>query len=73
MSRFSKGNFIAVIREIEAMERNGENIWVPIGILEVMYEDDYGWIDKHFSTSPETRDSVDVLWYKIQMHLLERW
>lgn len=55
------------------MERNGENIWVPIGILEIMYEDDYGWIDKYFSTSPETRDSVDVLWYKIQMHLLERW
>lgn len=73
MSKFSKGNFIIVIREIEEMERNGENIWVPIGILEIMYDDDYGWIDKYFSTSPEARDSVDILWYKIQMHLLERW
>lgn len=42
MSRFSKGNFITVIREIEAMEQNDENIWVPIGILEMMYEDDCG-------------------------------
>lgn len=73
MSRFSKSNFIKIIREIEEMERNKENIWVPIGLLEVMYEDDYGWIDKYFSTSLETRDSVDMLWYKIQMHLLERW
>lgn len=72
MSRFSKGNFIAVIREIEAMERNGENIWVPIGILEVMYDDDCGWFDEYFSTPPESRYSIDTLWYKIQMHILER-
>ena len=42
MSKFSKGNFTIVIQEIEEMERNGENIWVPIGILEIMYDDDYG-------------------------------
>ena len=73
MSRFSKGNFITVIREIEAMEQNDENIWVPIGILEMMYEDDCGWLDKYFSTPIESRGTIDGLWHQIQTSLLRRW
>lgn len=42
MAKFSKNNFYMVIHEIEAMEANNQNIWVPIGILEIMYEDDKG-------------------------------
>ena len=71
MSRFSKNNFIRIIREIEEMEQNGENIWVPIGILEIMYDDDCAWIDEYFNIIPALRD-VNILWNKIQMHLIER-
>lgn len=42
MARFQKNNFYLVIYEIEQMEKGGENIWVPIGILEYMYNDDNG-------------------------------
>lgn len=71
MSRFSKENFIRIIRQIEKMEQNNENIWVPIGILEIMYDDDCAWIDEYFNIIPELRD-VNILWNKIQMHLIER-
>lgn len=40
------------MREIEKMQAENENIDVPIGILEVMYDDDFGWIDDYFSKNP---------------------
>ena len=42
MSKFHKTNFKKIISEIEKMELEDQNIWVPIGILEYMYDDDYG-------------------------------
>lgn len=68
MSRFSKSNFIRIIREIEEMERNGENIWVPVGILEYMYDDNIGYIDQYFHTPLESRN-VNILWQNILLNL----
>lgn len=42
MAKFSKNNFKLIMREIEKMQAENENIDVPIGILEVMYDDDFG-------------------------------
>lgn len=64
MSRFSRNNFIRIIREIEYMESKGENIWVPIGILEYMYQDDNMEIDKYFHSSKDKRN-LDLLMNEI--------
>ena len=40
------------MREIEKMAAADQNIDVPIGILEVMYDDDFGWIDDYFNENP---------------------
>ena len=39
MAKFSKNNFKLIVREIEKMQAANENIDIPIGILEVMYDD----------------------------------
>ena len=65
MSRFTKTNFKRIIKEIEDAESRGDNFWIPVGILEVMYDDDYGWIDEHFHTESLYRN-VDKLWDKLQ-------
>ena len=56
MQRFSIKNLERVIKEIEIMEQNDENIWVPIGILEYMYDDDYGIFDHYFHLQSSQRD-----------------
>ena len=43
------------------MEAANENIWVPIGILEMMYDDYSGLIDEYFHTKKEKRN-VDRLY-----------
>ena len=48
-----------IIHEIEDMEAADQNIWVPIGILEIMYDDYAGIIDKYFHS--EDRD-IEKLW-----------
>lgn len=68
MSRFTKSNFLLIIKEIEKMESRNENIWVPIGILEYMYDDDIGLIDQYFSTPVEFRNAI-ILWNKILANL----
>lgn len=59
-NRFSRNNFVRIIREIEYMESKGENIWVPIGILEYMYQDDNMEIDKYFH-SPRDKRNLDLV------------
>ena len=54
--RFDRNNFQRIIREIEYMESKDENIWVPIGILEYMYQDDHMEIDKYFHCQKDTRN-----------------
>ena len=56
MAKFSKNNFRMIIHEIEDMEAADQNIWVPIGILEYMFEDDIGHIDKYFNQDKNKRD-----------------
>lgn len=68
MSRFTKSNFFLIIREIEEMENRNENIWVPIGILEYMYDDDFGLINKYFLTPSESRN-INILWQNILLNL----
>ncbi len=68
MSRFTKSNFFLIIREIEEMENRNENIWVPIGILEYMYDDDVGLINRYFLTPLESRN-VNLLWQNILLNL----
>ena len=68
MSRFKYPQFEQVIRVIEQMEERNENIWVAVGILEVMYDDDCGWIDEYFNLIPENR-SIQRLWYKLWFHI----
>lgn len=45
-----------IIKEIEDMEAADQNIWVPIGILEIMYDDYYGHIDNYFHTDKKIRN-----------------
>ena len=62
MAKFSKNNFKLIIREIEKMQAADENIDVPIGILEIMYEDYWGYIDNFFhSESKITNHDIDDL------------
>ena len=61
MNKFSKSNFRLIIKEIEEMEEKDENIWVPIGILEYMYEDAYGYLDEYFHKEIKDRD-INALW-----------
>lgn len=56
MAKFSKNNFKLIIREIEKMQAADENIDVPIGILEVMYEDYWGHIDDFFHSEGKITD-----------------
>lgn len=66
MSKFSKNNFYMVIHEIEEMEKQDQNIWVPIGILEIMYDDKKGWLDFWFHNEPDLRN-IEWLWDKLNM------
>ena len=56
MAKFSKNNFKLIITEIENAEAADENIWIAIGILETMYDDDFGAIDQYFHTEKDQRD-----------------
>lgn len=61
MAKFSTNNFKMIIHEIEDMEAADQNIWIPIGILEIMYDDYMGYIDSYFHLNKEKRD-IDQLW-----------
>lgn len=61
MGKFSKNNFKVIIHEIEEMEAADQNIWVPIGILEYMFDDYTGYIDNYFHQNKDQRDT-DKLW-----------
>ena len=58
MAKFSKNNFKLIIREIEDMEAADQNIWIPIGILEIMYDDYYGLIDEYFHSKKDQRKCI---------------
>ena len=63
MSKFTKNNFCKIIQEIESMKEQDENIWVPVGILEVMYDDDKGYIDSYFySQTKKEYKHREALW-----------
>ena len=64
MAKFNKTNFKRIIYNIESMEMRHENIWVSIGILETMYDDDIGCIDKYFHTDKFNRDK-EKLWEEL--------
>ena len=68
MSRFNEKNFYNIIDKIETMEVHNENIWVPVGILEVMYDDNYGYIDNFFHKEFFDRNVVN-LWWNLQAQL----
>ena len=55
MAKFSKNNFHMIIDEIQDMEKENQNIWVPAGILERMY-DNYIDIDDYFHSDPKDRN-----------------
>ena len=71
MSKFDKQNFGKIIKEIEDMELTQDNIWVPIGILEVMYDDDYGYIDRYFHSQYNSRN-WSLLWDSLQDSLIKK-
>ena len=51
------------MREIEKMQAADENIDVPIGILEVMYDDYWGHIDDFFKSEGKIMDhEIDDLY-----------
>lgn len=51
------------MREIEKMQAADENIDVPIGILEVMYNDYWGYIDNFFKSEGKIVDhEIDDLY-----------
>lgn len=49
MSRFNKEQFYQVISNIQDAKKKDENIGLPLGILEFMYDDDAGYLDEFFS------------------------
>lgn len=64
MAKFSKNNFRLIIEEIEDSESYGENIWIAVGILEIMYDDYAGILDQYFHLEKKDRD-IDKLWDEI--------
>lgn len=64
MAKFSKNNFRLIIEEIEDSESYGENIWIAVGILEIMYDDYAGILDRYFHLEKKDRD-IDKLWDEI--------
>lgn len=64
MSKFSKENFFRIIKEIEIMETAQENFAVPLGILEIMYDDYSGYLDYYFHQTKNNR-SIEWLWKKL--------
>ena len=69
MSRLNKWEFKQVIENLERDEMKDDNIWVAIGILERMFNDDCGWIDEYFNTSFVARN-WENLWDKLQDHIV---
>ena len=61
MARFSKNNFKLIMKEIKKMQAANENIDVPIGILEIMFDDYWGRIDYYFH-SDNNEDEIDALY-----------
>ena len=70
MSRFKEEQFYQIIDNIEKAEFRDEDIWIAVGILEMMYDDDCGWLDKYFCLAPQERCKKD-LWKKLQDHILK--
>jgi hypothetical protein len=64
LSKFSKDNFKLILQEIEKMQAANENINVPIGILERMYDDYQGYIDNYFY---EKKIDPDTLYDQLEM------
>ena len=64
MAKFSKKNFYMIMDKIQEMEAEDQNIWIPIGILEILYEDNSGWIDYFFHSDPQDRN-IEWLWNKL--------
>ena len=50
------------MKEIEKMQAADENIDVPIGILEVMFDDYWGCIDYYFRGDEDDKDEIDQLY-----------
>ena len=81
MSRFDKENFIRIISLLNVQEEKDEDIFISVGILEFMYDDDAGYIDEYFhlphhyrvpekvtvsQTLSAEKDLIEELWNKIQ-------
>lgn len=62
--KISRANFFYILNEIEVMEVNEENIWLPIGLLELLVEDNIGFIDHYFHSPQKFRDREE-LWNNI--------
>ena len=69
MTRFNKWEFKQIIENLERDEMNDDNVWVAVGILERMYNDDCGYIDEFFSTNFVNRN-WEKLWDKLQDHII---
>ena len=65
MSRFNKEQFNQVIFNMRQAQKNGENIGLPLGILEYMFDDDAGYIDEFFSQN-QSPIKLEELWNKLQ-------
>jgi len=71
MSRFNKENFGQIIKNMEKQELNNDDaVWVSIGILERMYDDDYGYIDQYFHSQYDSRN-WSLLWDNLQNQLIK--
>ena len=70
MSRFKESQFKQIIQTLNDQEFEGENIWISVGILEYMYDDDCGYLDNYFHTELSQRiGRTDELWNNLQNHL----
>ena len=60
MSKFNEQNFYRILTEIEDEEKCNTNFWLSVGILEHMYDDDMGYIQRYFETKEEYRDPQEL-------------
>lgn len=64
MSKFNEKNFRQILAATEEYERQGSTPWIVVAALEMMYDDDAGYIDEYFST-PYNQRNTDSLIEKI--------
>ena len=61
MSKFKEKNFRQILAATEEYEHQGNSPWIVVSVLEMMYDDDAGYIDEYFSLPYGLRDTDELV------------